>query len=237
MGIEDKETRRSVARGHPARTDGLLDLNVLPQRHRRPRLRWAAAAPWLSLLGLIILLYPIFQWFTTTNQAFNLVARNLDRQSATQIAMRAPSGTEAALSTQIAQARDQAEALASVAETVNLQQVAWGDTLQFALDQAPAGATVLSVEQEDDNLVLSGDASTYQVPLAYAQRLRDSGRFLAVSVNVISRIPETSPTPAATPTESAGGSTAAAGPFTFRLTLQTTASNVSTPVPEATDAP
>ena len=237
MGIEEQGTRRPEARRTPARAAGLLDLNVLPQRHRRPKLRWASVAPWLSLLGLLILVYPTFQWFTTTNQAFNLVARNLDHQSATQSALRTPSGTEAALSTQITEARDRASQLESAAGSVNIQQVAWGDTLGFLLDQAPVGVTLFAINQEDDTLVLTGNASTYQVPLAYAQRLRDTGRFLSVSVSVISRNAETSPTPASAATATPGVASAQERPFTFRLTLQTAASNVSTPAPEATDAP
>jgi hypothetical protein len=235
MGIEEEPTRRSTERSRPARADGLLDINVLPQRHRKARLRWASVAPWLSLLGLIILVYPTFQWFVATNDEFGLVARDLAHMRSTQIALQTPSGTESALSTQIASVNDQTQGIRAAADSLNLQQIAWGETIQRALDLAPLGVDVSSVVQTEDQVEITGLASSYQIPLAYAQRLKDSGRFSDVSVSVVSRNPEASPTPSSaspTPSTSAGQPS-----FTFRLSLLLPTSNAATPTPEVTLAP
>jgi hypothetical protein len=210
----------------------MLDLNVLPQRYRRPRLRWAAVAPWLSFLGLLVVAYPIFQWFLSANGVFNAVAGDLVHQQATQSALAAPSGTEAALSAQIASANDQTEQLRSAARSVDIQQIL------FALDQAPTGAVISAVDQNETTLILTGGASTYLVPLEFARRLRGSGRFVSVQVAVIRRNPDLTPVPASGGAASpAASATPASSPFTFRMTLVTASSNMPTLIPEATRAP
>jgi hypothetical protein len=238
MAAEQEPTKRSTGRTQPARADGLLDLNVLPQRHRRPRLRWASVAPWLSLLGLLVLVYPTFQWFLATNQAYGAVAREVGHLQATQIALQAPSGTEAAMSTQISSVQDQAQQLRAAASMVNIQNVAWGQTVNFILGNAPAGLTVIGVAQNGDTLAVTGDASTYQVPLAYAQRLQASERFVSVTVAVINRKPTAMPTtaPASTTEENLTASPTPEAPFTFTMSIVTESSNLPTPVAEDSNA-
>ncbi len=238
MGFEQDPTKQAGNRRRQARDPDMLDLNVLPQRYRRPRLRWAAVAPWLSFLGLLVVAYPIFQWFLSANGVFNAVAGDLVHQQATQSALAAPSGTEAALSAQIASANDQTEQLRSAARSVDIQQIAWGSTILFALDQAPTGAVISAVDQNETTLILTGGASTYLVPLEFARRLRGSGRFVSVQVAVIRRNPDLTPVPASGGAASpAASATPASSPFTFRMTLVTASSNMPTLIPEATRAP
>lgn len=227
-----------------SRRASMLDLNVLPPRYRRPRLHWANVAPWLSLLGLIILVYPTFQWFLTTNRAFGDVARQLDHQRATQMALETPSGTEAALRSEIADVQGETDRLQSAMQSVDLQKVAWGDEMRYVLDQAPAGALVSQVREQGSGLVLNGQATTYPVALVYAQRLQDSGRFVSVQIDVISQAMETSPTPTTVPARTARSSTPSptappevAHPFAFTITLSIAESNQPTPTEEATSAP
>jgi Tfp pilus assembly protein PilN len=244
MSDEQESNQRPVRTDRGSRRASMLDLNVLPSRYRRPRLRWAAVAPWLSLLGLIILVYPIFQWFLTTNQGFSFVARDLDHQRATQILLETPSGTEAALRSEIAEVQAETDRLQSAVQSIDLQKVAWGDVIRYVIGQAPGGALVTQVSGQGSGLVLNGQATTYPIALVYAQRLKDSGRFVSVQVDVISQTPETSPTPTAVPTRTTRASTPASSnapeaqhPFAFTITLTMAQSNQITPTPEANSAP
>jgi hypothetical protein len=244
MANEQQHGRERSTSGRDFERDGALDLNVLPPRYRRSRLRWADVAPWLSLLGLIILVWPTFQWFLTTNQAFGDVARQLDHQRATQMALETPSGTEAALRSEIADVQGETDRLQSAMQSVDLQKVAWGNEIRYVLDQAPAGALVSQVSEGGSGLVLNGQATTYPVALVYAQRLQDSGRFVSVQIDVISQAAEPSPTPTTVPARTARSSTPSpttvpevAHPFAFTITLSIAESNQPTPTEEATSAP
>jgi Tfp pilus assembly protein PilN len=193
---------------------------------------------------LIILVYPTFQWFLTTNQGFGDVARELDHQRATQMALETPSGTEAALRSEITDVRAETDRLQSAMQSIDLQQVAWGEEIRQILELAPGGALVSQVSEQGSGLVVSGQATDYPIALVYAQRLQESGRFILVQVDVISQASETSPTPTPAPTRTARASTPApttvtevAHPFAFTITLSIAESNQPTPTEEATSAP
>ncbi len=246
MGLDQDPTRTSKSRSVPERRADLLDFNVLPRRLRRPRVTWRAVAPWLSLLVLVGVVYPLFTWFAAANAEFDRTSNQLFHLQSTLTAGQAPSGTEAALETMIADVEEQTSQLNLAAQGVDIQQIAWGETIRFALGQAPAGANITHVDQATDTLTLSGTAQSYRIPLEYGRMLEATGRFLSVRVDIISLVPKTSPTAAATatPARTSGSSTptpALEAPgeplYLFQLTIVVRASNVITPIPEATDAP
>jgi hypothetical protein len=197
----------------------------------------------LVLVGIV---YPLFTWFAAADAEFDRTSNQLSQLQSTLTAGQAPSGTEAALETKIADVEHQTSQLKLAAQNVNIQQIGWGETIRFALDLAPAGAGVTHVDQATDTLTLSGTAQSYQIPLDYGRKLEATGRFLSIRVDIISLGPETSPTAAATatPARTSGSSTPTPAPeapgeppYLFQLTIVARASNVITPIPEATDAP
>lgn len=213
------------------RRSSLLDMDVLPQRYRRRRLTWGAVAPWIALAGMMALVFPTFQWFSSTNDNYNQVARNLTRQQATLASVKNPSGTEAALQTQVAHVMNQAQAYHSLTQDIDLQQVAWGPTIRGVLAKTPPGLEVDDIAQSGTVLTLNGRAFAYQQPLDYARALETSGQFDSVQVKIIQRV---EPTPASLgPTPTPGSSEL----YGFEITLALPASNLATPTPEATHAP
>jgi Tfp pilus assembly protein PilN len=221
---------------------GKLDLNILPERYRQPRLRWASVAPWLSLLGMAALVYYTFNWFSASNQTYETVVRRLAHQQGTLAALEAPSGTQAALAGSVATLQAQTQNLRAASSSLNLQQVAWGEQLQFALSLAPSSATIDRIEQNGRQIVLTGSADDYSVALDYARKLEAAGGYAAVEVELISVLPQASPTPAATPSRSRTAKTptpvpTAAPIFNFRITLTNGISNEVATAGEGTHAP
>lgn len=242
MDPEQQAAPQTPIQRPPARTAGLVSLDVLPARYRRSRPPWSTIAAWLALVALLALLYPTAQWFAAARDEFDLASRHLAEQQETLTAGAAPSGTEAALQTQIAALQDQTGKLNQAAESVSLQQVAWGETIQFALSLAPEGSAINQIDQTADSLELTGTAQAYDQALGYARRLEATGRFATVQVEIISHLVESTPTAAPTAGRTARTPTptatpAASGLFGFRITLTTRLSNLATPLPEVTDAP
>lgn len=188
----------------PARMEGMVDLNLLPQRYRR---RWPRPSTVLAWLLMFVLLGALFYSY----QAFERANRHYAEQRTDLTSAREELEASDPVSEQIAQLRaeieaerQRAQALERAAAALDIQDIAWGSTLQDVLQAAPDGLTVDAVREDRGAVSLSGTADEYHAPLAYAAALRELTPGATVTVESIDLAPadeeaEATAAPTATP--------------------------------------
>ena len=222
----------------PERVEGLLNINVLPERYQPRRVAFTTVLAWLIFVALVGLLYLSTQRFQQGTQA---LAEQRVRFAAAQEALQAaevqPAEIEA-LQNEISALQEQAGELAEAVELVNIQRVQWGSQLAGIVLAAPDGLRLNTISQEGEQVTLSGMAEQYGLPLAYRDSLMDNPDLSNVVLLSIARIEadeleiEAAVEPTPTETEE-GEAEAAATPveffyqFTIRLEVPAAVEEVS----------
>ncbi len=194
----------------PTPVEGLLDINLLPDRYRP---RWPAPATVLAWLVAVALLVSLFLSYRTYRSAVLEYEAQRAALEAAQQQLEAEDSLAAeleALRADIEAAQQQAAALQRSADALAVQEIGWGTTLNSILSLAPDGLEVTSVVQSEDTVALQGTAEAYYLPLAYAAALRDSHPQPLVTVQEIHvLVPETEQELTSTPAETEASEAAA----------------------------
>lgn len=172
----------------PERVEGLLDINVLPDRYKPRRISFTVVLAWLLLVVLVGLLYLSFQRFEAGTQ--QLAAQQLrfqTAQEALQAAEVQPAELEE-LQADIDSLIAQGDELEDVLSQVNIQWVQWGPLLADAAEMTPENVVLTALEQNDNEITLSGLASAYQDPIDYRDSLMASGLGAQVQLLSVTRV-------------------------------------------------
>ncbi|MCJ7677868.1 MAG: PilN domain-containing protein [Anaerolineales bacterium] len=201
-------TKPDISRSKPRHRG--LDLNLLPERHRRRRITTLDALLWLLLLSLLALLIPAFQWYTQASTGYRTLADESARlqEQATQSA---PSAAELeALSARLEDTLTRAGELEAALSSIGIRNTFWAEILTVLVSETPEGIELTGVADQGDGVLVEGLSLDETLPLLMAARLEASGVFQDVRVEAIDRItldeqgePVVTPTPTrarATPT-------------------------------------
>jgi Tfp pilus assembly protein PilN len=201
----------------------LIDLNILPEKYRRRRLRLASVLPWLLALAAILLLLPNYQRFAQANAQIAVLEADLVRVQEA-LSARNPAGAEAEqLKATLDQVLARVDEIEGAYEAVAPQQMAWTGALRAIEEAIPEGVGLTSLSQTDRQITLAGTASDHAKVQILKANLENSGFFSSVTTQSVVALPAPTPTPTSTPAPTP--------------TPTPTSTSVPTPTPTATPTP
>jgi hypothetical protein len=183
------QSLNEIARpGKPQRVEGLIDVNLLPRRYERARLRMSTVLAWLALIALIGLLVPSYQQWQAASTQLTARRAAFAQVQAEMAAINPDEQARANLQAQIDDAQARATDLRSAAVAIAIQDVQWGSTLAAIRGEVIDGLRLTSIHVTAGAVEINGDARAYSLPLAYADALRQNGDYLGVIVGSISKV-------------------------------------------------
>ncbi|MCB8942974.1 MAG: PilN domain-containing protein [Ardenticatenaceae bacterium] len=190
---------------------------------------------WLLVLGLLILLLPLYLIFTTINSdAVRLEAELSNIQLASASEPTADPTTEA-LQAELTQVQEQFNQINAIQASLDTTNVNWPAVVAALQEFDPARQHLTSLTQTENRLTITGEAADDALVIAYAQRLEASGLFNRVVVQSITLLPTPQATATLTPTQTA---TATATPAPTQTSESGSGgSGGSTPFPTITLTP
>lgn len=201
----------------------LIDLNILPEKYRRRRLRLASVLPWLLAVAVILVLVPNYQRLTQANAQIAILEANLATVQEA-LSIRNPAGVEVKqLKATLDEALARIDEIEGAYEAVAPEQTAWAGTLRAIEEAIPEGVDLTSLSQTDRQITLAGTASDQNKVQVLKANLENSGFFSTVTIQSMMALPTPTPTPTTTPAPTP--------------TPMPTSTPVPTPTPTATPTP
>jgi Tfp pilus assembly protein PilN len=185
-----------MARGPRASAgqNSFIDLNILPERYRPRKLSFRRTRPWLVAIGYALVLIPSFQLLAQASSVIGPLEREFRDTTAALADFREVSQEREALQAQYDELIRQASQIQTDYRSATIQTVPWGSTLKAIVGLTPGGVRLTSISQSADEVMLTGEADAYALPLDYADRLMQRGSFSDVIVDAIRRLPPSSAT-------------------------------------------
>jgi Tfp pilus assembly protein PilN len=176
-----------------------IDLNLLPEKYGRRRLRLASVLPWLLAVAVILVLAPNYQRLTQANTQIAILEADLvGVQEA--LSARNPVGVEAEeLRATLDQVLARIDEIEGAYEAVAPQQVVWAGVLRAIEEAIPEGVDLTSLSQTDRQITLAGTASDHTKVQILKANLENSGFFSSVTIQSVVALPTPTPTPTSTP--------------------------------------
>lgn len=188
------EWRASPITGEPPRLAGprregsLLDLNLLPARHRRRPIQLADIAPAVAMLGLLVLLVPVFGRFQEANQHFVRTQNELAAQQRILEGRGELQSRVDRMEADLEEQTEQANALRSSQETTRIQAVAWSEYLSAISLAVPDGVEIVRIEHNGSQIRLIGQSDLHRNVFAYHDRLAELDAVESVLIDRIDRL-------------------------------------------------
>ena len=167
---------------------GLFDLNILPQRYRRKRIRLAVVGMWLLFLVLLGLLYPSGIMALKAQALFKQNQIDLAQVQATMDSYQSAASELEGLEAEIEgvyQLRDQ---IIESYQGIDFQSTKWSGTL-FLIDEiAPEGITWTLISQQGAEIRLDGVSQNYSTILELVDILQDLDEIQSVQIDTIDQV-------------------------------------------------
>lgn len=205
----------------------LVDLNILPPRHRQRQIRLMTILPWVLWVILLALLYPVGRRFLEVERDFQTTRLAYQQVQNTMESYQPRAEEINALETEIAQVNSAKDNIQSSLENIQVQSPLWSELISRVRQETPTRIDLVSVVQEEDQLLVSGNSKTYQDVLDMEDNLKENEAFAGVQIESISETRIDQPTPTVIPTtqtgESAGQPQATPTPlagYAFQISIQ-----------------
>lgn len=198
----------------------LMDLNILPERYRRKRIKPIMVLPWLLWIALIGLMYPMVTNLIQAQMTFQEAKSDFLITQATVEAYQPMSDELDSLQAEIDEANQKAERIKSSYQDIRVDSPRWSEYLSLIKENTPRGADLTSVVQSGEQITVEGYAKSYQGVLDMNEMLRDVERFSKVELQSINRVANKEPTP--TPPENGEENPAQPTPsfvYSFRFSI------------------
>lgn len=163
----------------------VLDINILPDRYRRKKIRLLSILPWLLLAILLALLYPaVFQAlqaeeeFQESSQAYQAIQATVENYTSLENEIET-------LESDLEAANQQLESFSASYSDFQLQSTNRSEQLDLILSAKPPGITLGNLVQQGGEIILEGSADAYQLPLEMVETLQSLERFSIVELNAI----------------------------------------------------
>lgn len=172
----------------PERIEGLIDLNLLPSRYLPQRPSFLTIAAWLLAIALLGLLLPSTTRFREATAALSLERNRLQIAQDRLLEESVEPEELEAVRTDIEAAQSRATELRSALDQVDIQVVRWGHRLQDAVDAAPDGIRIETIQEDEGRVTILGLADRYGEPLAYVDALTELDAYDSVVLQAINRV-------------------------------------------------
>lgn len=198
----------------------VLDINILPDRYRRQKIRLLSILPWLLLVILLALLYPAVvqalqaeEEFQESSQAYQAIQATVESYSSMENEIET-------LETALEAANQQLESFSASYGNFQLQSTDRSEQLDLILSAKPPGITLGNLVQQGSEIILEGTADAYQLPLEMVETLQSLERFSSVELNAIQAVisEEAGSTPV--PGEEEQPPPTPAPGYTFQISIQ-----------------
>jgi Tfp pilus assembly protein PilN len=163
--------------GDTSSQENMVDLNVLPERHRKRRIRTIGVLAFLLWAVLLGSLYPAGRNFLLAQQEY-ASQRAAFTQLKSEVENYQPVGDRLdSLQTEIEEANQKAESLRTTLNQVQYEQAKWSTLLSAVLDSAPQGVEIGNLSQSGAQIEINGISTSYQRVLDFQKNLENRADF------------------------------------------------------------
>jgi len=169
---------------------GLFDINILPQRYRRKRIRLVSILPWLLFIVLLGLLYFSGIMALEAQAQFKQSQIDLARvQSALENYQSSAEQVES-LENEIEAAYFLRDQITDSYQGIDLTSTHWSDTLFSIKGIIPEGISLSLVTQQENQILLQGISNSYSIILDLVEKLNELDAVQSVQIESVIRIVE-----------------------------------------------
>ena len=169
---------------------GLFDINILPQRYRRKRIRLVSILPWLLFIILLGLLY--------FSGILALEAQAQFKRSQIDLAqVQSALGNYQSSAEQVESLENEIEAAYLLRDQItdsyqgfDLTSTHWSDTLFSIKGIIPKGISLTLITQLDNQILLQGNSNSYPIILGLVEKLNGLDSVQSVQIESVTRIIE-----------------------------------------------
>ncbi len=169
---------------------GLFDINILPQRYRRKRIRLVSILPWLLFIVLLGLLY--FSGILALEAQGQFKQSQIDLaqvQSALENYQSSAEHVES-LENEIEAAYLLRDQITDSYQGIDLSGTHWSDTLFSIKGIIPEGISLSLVTQQENQILLQGISNSYSIILDLVENLNELDAVQSVQIESVIRIVE-----------------------------------------------
>ena len=167
----------------------ILQMNILPERYQRRKIRPGAFLAVILILVQLLLLYPISSILTREQSIFIERKTAFQELQAEVDAYNTPQERIAELETELDAANQQLLSFEDAYSTLNFQNTPWSAYLDLVQEQTPAALEVESILFQDSTILIVGRSESYQLPLVMVDNLQAQEHFSEVRALSIQLIP------------------------------------------------
>jgi len=172
---------------------GLFDINILPQRYRRKRIRLVSILPWLLFIVLLGLLY--FSGILALEAQAQFKQSQIDLAQVQSALENYQSSAE-----QVESLENEIEAVYLLRDQItdsyqgiDLSSTHWSDTLFSIKGIIPEGISLSLVTQQENQILLQGISNSYSIILDLVENLNGLDAVQNVQIESVTRIVEAEP--------------------------------------------
>ncbi len=171
----------------------LFDINILPQRYRRRKIRFINMLPWLVFLLLLGALYPSGITAMGAQSEFRLTQRKLNGLQSLLESHQSAAEEMESLQTEIDLQLERRDQILSSYQGLDLKGSNWSSILFLIEENAPAGILWIQISQRDGEIRLDGIANAYPTVLSLRDSLERIDGIINIQIDSIDQILEESP--------------------------------------------
>ncbi len=175
----------------------LFDINILPQRYRRKRIRLVSILPWFLFIVLLGLLY--FSGIMALEAQAQYKRSQIDLAQVQSVLEDYQSSSEEveSLENEIEAAYQLRDQITASYQGIDLSGSHWSDTLFSIKRIVPEGISLSLVAQQDNQIFLEGISTAYPIILDLVEKLNGLDAVQSVQIESVTQIVEEEPEVAA----------------------------------------
>ena len=169
---------------------GLFDINILPQRYRRKRIRWVSILPWLSFIVLLGLLY--FTGILALEAQAQFKQSQIDLAQVQSALDSYQSSAEEVdfLENELEAAYQLSDQITASYKGIDLTGTRWSDTLFNIQRIIPEGISLTLITHRENHILLQGISNSYPIILDLVEKLNSLDAVQRVQIESVTRIIE-----------------------------------------------
>lgn len=169
---------------------GLFDINILPQRYRRKRIRLVSILPWLLFIVLLGLLYFSGILALEAQAQFKQSQINLAQVQSALESYQSSAEQVESLENEIEAAYLLRDQITDSYQGIDLTSTHWSDTLFSIKGIIPEGISLSLVTQQENQILLQGISNSYSIILDLVENLNELDAVQSVQIESVTRIVE-----------------------------------------------
>ncbi len=172
---------------------GLFDINILPQRYRRKRIKLVSILPWLLFIVLLGLLYFSGILALEAQAQFKQSQIDLARVQSALESYQSSAEEVDFLENELEEAYQLREQITDSYQGIDLTSTQWSDTLFSIKEVIPEGISLTLIAQQENQILLQGISNSYPIILDLVEKLIGLDAVQSVQIESVTRIIETEP--------------------------------------------